>query len=169
MSLTLDANGHAALTLTSNTGVTGELVIEFPGGTPTDIGMLQVYRGPTGNSGGTVVAVATQSVGGYRCMRFDSAGQLQYADCNDLTHARWVLGVTRQAYDAGADVDLHRFAELDDPTWAWDTTLPVYLGHAGVFTQTVPTHPDAAFMLVLGMPLSATKLLVNVGQHFVLS
>lgn len=171
MSFELDATGHASLTLASNTGVAGQLVIDFPGGTPTDVGLLQIYRGatgPKGDSGNAAVIVATQALGGYRCLRFDAASSLQYADSNDLTHARKIMGVTKQAYNSGDNVELVRFGELVDAGWAWNTTLPVYLGHNGVFTQTVPTFPDAAFLLVLGMPLSATKLLINIREPLAL-
>ena len=125
-------------------------------------------KGDKGDSAVGFFVTATAAVGGYRCMYLDSSDHLAYADSATLSHARRIVGVTGQAYSIGDAVELLRSGELTDGTWSWNTSLPVYLGHNGVFTQVVPVSPDAAFMLVLGMPISATKLLINLREPFAL-
>lgn len=121
-------------------------------------------KGDKGEPGGTLIErPAAIDISGHRMVVLDGQGGATYASNADQTHANRIVGMTAHAAVAGAPVALAIYGEITEPSWSWDTTKPVYLGVDGLLTQVVPEFPDAKFSVVVGFPISATTLFINIG------
>jgi hypothetical protein len=69
-----------------------------------------------------------------------------------------LIGMTLSAAVAGDTVSVQRYGVIEEPSWSWTPGLPVYLGHAGVPTQSLPG--DAVISQVVGIPTTPTRLFV---------
>ncbi len=125
-------------------------------------------RGPIGPSGGNAVtAVAAVALGGHRIVLLNADGEADYARADEITHASIVLGMTSHAAAEGADVDVIRIGELEEVSWSWTLNQPVYLGLDGVPVQSLPYN--AAFSLVIGFPITPTRLFISIREPIILS
>lgn len=121
---------------------------------------LQGPAGPPGADGdGAITLLASGALGGHRLVAADGAGGVTYASCDDPTDLPAVLGMTLHAATDGAAIALRRVGEVEESSWSWTPGQPVYLGLAGVPTQTLP--PTALFGLIVGIPTSPTTLFMT--------
>jgi hypothetical protein len=81
-----------------------------------------------------------------------------YADNSTLATAL-IVGVTTGAASSGAVATVQTSGEMTEVSWTWDISKPVYLGSAGLLTQTVPA---AGVIVEIGKPTAATKLLIQI-------
>lgn len=115
-------------------------------------------QGPAGPSGGaSFQLIASGAIGGHRVVISDGAGNASYADSSNVSHAGKVAGISLGAVSSGASVNVASSGEIVEPTWGWGAGL-VYLGVNGVLTQTAPT---SGFLQVIGVALSATRIVVS--------
>lgn len=124
-----------------------ELGIQGPPGPP----------GPIGPAGGTAIITrpTATAIGGHRVVVQDADGTVSYADHTTPEHADMALGLTIEAADAGAGIQILVGGETVEPSWAWDVTRPIYLGATGLLTQTPPT---TGFLQQVAIPLAADRL-----------
>lgn len=114
--------------------------------------------GPSGESALQKVAAAPLS--GHRLVVSIDGATVDYADCRALANRSNTLGMTLGAADAGTPVDIQRSGEVVFEGWAWSIG-PVFLGHDGQLTQSLPQ--DAAFSLVVGFAMSPTAVFLDMG------
>lgn len=129
----------------------------------TPITVAMAARGPAGPTGpqgppGTIgiELVADIPLGGHRLIATDGNDGVRYADCTQTEDAHALIGMTLTAVIAGDTVSVQRYGVIEESSWNWTPGLPVYLGHAGVPTQTLPG--DAVFAQVVGFPTTPTRL-----------
>lgn len=116
--------------------------------------------GPPGASGGTqTVTVGASPLSGHTAVAVDASGLLIYADSSNPAHRLAVLGVIGQAYSAGTEAQVQTGFVLEHSGWTW-TAGPVFVGLGGALVQTVPG--SAVFCQVVGLALSATRILIDV-------
>ena len=131
------------------------------------IATLSVGQGPSGpagaSAGSSIQKTAAVALSGHRVVLLNSSGQVSYATNLVLANASRVLGVTNGAVSAGALATVVRQGEMVEPSWAWTLDEHIYLGAGGVLTQTAPASP-AKFLLVVGFPISATSMFVQIGN-----
>lgn len=121
-------------------------------------------RGPQGPAGPTaedISRVALGSISGHRMVMLDALERASYADASTLEHASRVVGVTIAAAAGGASVTIRTRGELDEPSFSFTAGLPLFLGSAGVLTQ---TPPSSGFVLIVGFAITATKIFVAIQQ-----
>ncbi|MFZ5959861.1 hypothetical protein ACOXVJ_20360 [Pseudomonas knackmussii] len=118
----------------------------------------QGIPGPAGGS--ALQKVAAVALSGHRLVFSTDGVAVDYADCGALANRNNTLGMTLGAADAGALVNVQRSGEVVFEGWAWSSG-PVFLGHAGQVTQSLPQ--DAAFSLVVGFAMNATTLFLDMG------
>lgn len=124
-------------------------------------------QGPIGPAGGSALpVVAGVALGGHRLVVLNASGQAIYADCTQPAHAGKVLGLTLGAIAAGDNGDVLRSGEVVEPSWNWTLDQAVFLGSNGLLTQ---TQPLTGFSLIVGFPVSATKLFVSLREPLILS
>jgi hypothetical protein len=128
--------------------------------TPPPVAITAGLQGPAGPPGadgdGAITLLASGALGGHRLVAADGAGGVTYASCDDPTDLPAVLGMTLHAATDGAAIAIRRVGEVEESSWTWTPGLPVYLGLAGVPTQTLP--PAALFGLIVGIPTTPTTL-----------
>lgn len=140
-----------------------QLVVHEPGATE----LLQLAEqgppgppGPAGAPGGALLVVtAGATLSGHMAVAYDSTGALVPASADDAAQLLRLVGITTGAVGAGLPATVQRQDVLDHAGWAFTPGQPVYLGLAGALVQAVP--PGAAFIQVLGLALTPTRLLVG--------
>ena len=126
--------------------------------------------GPKGEPGGTELShIAATSISGHHAVLLNTDGQVEYATNTVPSHSRKVAGVSSNAAASGDTVSIVAYGKMEEPSWNWDITKPVYLGDSGVLTQVTPSYPDAQFVLIIGFPLSSTRLFINPGISITLT
>ena len=136
---------------------------------PEPIIVTMAEQGPPGPVGsGEYILTAGMDVGGHKGVYQDTDGFVRYASADDLSHASLVLGISVSAASTGDNVRVIRVGDVTEPSWNWVGRSPVYLGIDGVLTQVQPSKPGSQFTLVIGIPISQTRLFVDVSQPIVL-
>lgn len=106
----------------------------------------------------TFIGVANVSLGGHRVVVvFDSS--IDYADKDNPSHTQIVSGITTSAVNIGEDVLVTISGDVEEVSWTWELNKPIFLGNNGLMTQTVPS---TGFLLQIGYPVSATKMIVDI-------
>jgi len=145
---------------------------EMPGASDTHVSVAAIQGpagppGPSGTGSGAgspdLSLVAGQTLSGHRAVTMDATGRVVYANASVPIHANRVLGLTTQAADLGAAVNVAAHREVVEPSWNWDVAKPVFLSFNGLLTQVTPSAPSSVFSLTVGFPTSPTSLFVNVG------
>ena len=97
--------------------------------------------GPPGPAGSAeavpIIVAAGEDIGGHRAVTFDALGQAILADHRTLI-AGAALAVSTQAAEEGAEIAVQASGVLEEPGWNW-VPGPIYVGQAGVLTQSPPT------------------------------
>ena len=123
-------------------------------------------QGPVGPAGSTSVRVsAGAAIGGHRVVTLDEQGKAVYASPALMRDANRILGLTTHAAVTGADVDVLRDGDATEPSWSWDLNKPIYLGQDGTLVQQVA--PESVFTLIVGFPISATKMYFSIGTSII--
>ncbi len=132
--------------------------------TPASVGL----QGPPGAAGDMVLTdyLAGEPLGGDRVVIVGDDGKLYYADNTNLSHLFRILGITTGAADLNAQANVRTGGIMNEPTWDWDLYQFIYLGTNGLLTQIVPT---TGFLIVIGYPISSTKIMVDIKIPLVLA
>lgn len=125
---------------------------------------IQGNKGEKGETGGSLIErVAGIDISGHRFVSLDEQGRAVYASNTNLADATRLVGLTTNAAVEGDVVALQIYDDITEPSWNWELNKPLYLGADGHLTQVQPTFPSAKFMVVVGFPISATKIFINIG------
>ena len=110
--------------------------------------------------------VAGEVLSALRVVKGSSNGRLWYCSSVVVGDSGLVIGITTtSASAAGATVSYMKDGEMTDSSWNWDTTKPIYCGTDGALTQTVPT---SGFRQVVAVPLSPTKISIQIKEPIIL-
>ena len=123
-------------------------------------------KGDAGDSNTIVTMVAGSALGGHRIVAQSPIANdtVIYADASNSAHANLVFGMTLNAASEGGNIDVAVTGEFSEPSWTWSLGQPIFLGLNGTLTQTVPTSSIADFSLVVGFPITPTKMFVNIRE-----
>ena len=83
---------------------------------------------------------------------------VSYASSDDDNSAYTTIGITRTA---GTTVTVVKTGELVDPSFSFTANEPLFLNTNGFFSH---TPPSSGFILQVGVALSTTKMLVDIGE-----
>lgn len=123
---------------------------------------LQGPIGPTGPAGGaagsSIIYTAGTSVNGHRAVVM-SGGKVIHADNTTASHYNQVLGVSLGAAVLDDPVEVQLWGDITEPSWSWTAGQSIFVGAAGVLTQTVPT---SGFQQIVGFALTTTSMRVDV-------
>ena len=119
--------------------------------------------GPAGSSSVRVKAGA--DIGGHRVVTLDEQGRAVYASPALMRDVNRVLGLTMHAAVTDADIDVLRDGDAVEPSWSWDLSKPIYLGQDGTLVQQIA--PESTFTLIVGFPISATKMYFSIGTSII--
>jgi len=133
--------------------------------------LTEAVQGPTGPPGPTGTGyestfVAGIDLSGHRAVVFNDVGKLVYADASSPSQGHAVVGITTNAALTDDNVTVKTYGDFEELSWNWTINLPIYLGNNGVLTQ---TQQPGAFVLVMGVAISQTKMFVNIRQPIFLA
>lgn len=124
-------------------------------------GIIPGPRGADGLPGGSTLSYpAGEILSGHRMVVLND-GELFYADRTITVHAKKILGMTVGATTLGELAGVQTGGEITEPSWSWTLDVPVWLGVNGLLTQVIPT---VGFSLIVGFPISSTKLLIRISE-----
>jgi hypothetical protein len=112
-----------------------------------------------------ITKTANSNLSGHRVVMVVGDELVDYADKEVVTNSNKVLGITLNASSQGDVINVQTGGELEEPTWNWNLNTPIYLGNSGYLTQVIPT---AGFILQVAIPVSSTKINVNIKQPIIL-
>jgi len=112
-----------------------------------------------------ISGVAGTNLSGHRVVIKDNDGKIYYADKDTPTHLWKVLGITFASALLGNTVNIEAFGRVVETSWAWVMGVPIFCGNNGILTQ---SPPSSGFSLILGTPMSATEMFVNIKQAIML-
>lgn len=141
--------------------------------TPT---VIEVFRGPAGaqgpqgpqgpqglEGGASEQRTASEDLGGHRIVRSTGNDTVGYASSANAAHGDDTQGMTTGAAASGASVDVQRIGSVVFSGWNWTQGEPVYLGAAGVPTQTPPSPENGdAFSQVIGHAEAPTVIFLSI-------
>lgn len=115
---------------------------------------------PKGHDGASSFRVLINApIGGQRVVYIDHNGDVQYASNDLVMSMNTVFGMTTEAAVAGSTINILKIGFVEEPSWSFTLGQPVFLGMNGTITQTPPTN--TAFSLIVGFPVTPTKLFVS--------
>jgi hypothetical protein len=83
---------------------------------------------------------------------------VSYSSSDDDNSSYTTIGITRTA---GTTVIVVKTGEIVDPSFSFTVNEPLFLNTNGFFSHTAPS---TGFILQVGVALSATKMLVDIGE-----
>lgn len=117
--------------------------------------------GPTGAPGAAGDSsksyVAAVSMSGHVAVILNELGQIEPAECRQISHALNIVGITTNAVSALSSTAVTIFGGVTNIGWNFSVG-PVYLGLNGQLTQLLPT--ERVFTKILGFATSQT--IINV-------
>ncbi len=114
--------------------------------------------GPPGDSINYINILAGHALSGHRVVCTNDLGLAVYADNTIAYTADRILGITTSASLHGTIAEVQIVGVLEEPSWAWDITIPLYVGTSGFITQTVPA---TGYLYPIGFAMSPTKIFIN--------
>ena len=123
----------------------------------------QGMPGPPG-SAPTITPAAAIALGGHRVIVLNGDGEAIYADHSIVAHAGRAIGITTGAAEEGELVTVQTGGDITEPSWTWDTELPIFLSTNGQLTQTAP---NTGFTQQIAVPVTATRILIDLQTPFI--
>lgn len=117
--------------------------------------------GPAGPAGGSEVRPASGAIGGQRMLIGNADGSVSYADASNMAHLGKVLGISENAANDGDNVTVIVLGYTEFNGWAWNTSLPIYLGTNGLLTQTPAV---SGFSQIVAMAETATRIYIRLRE-----
>jgi hypothetical protein len=129
-----------------------------------ELAFVQGLRGPPGPPGPDANALLLLSSGPLSALRVVRALDGEHvvaASALVRADAHGIIGVTRTSAGAAEEpVFVVGLGELEDAAWSFLPQRPVFVGATGELTQTL--DPSWAFVIAVGVAMSATKVWVRV-------
>lgn len=147
--LLVDAPDHVVVKVAAQQGPSGPPGVQGP-------------EGPVGVPGGRLRKAASGPIPGSTVVRTraDDGNYVELASAARREDAYPVVGIAvTSAADAGEEVQIVGFGEIEDPSWSWTPSRNVFLGLDGRLTQTL--DPSWAFVRVVGVAATPTKMVVG--------
>jgi len=116
---------------------------------------------PTGTVSNSAIFEAGQTISALRVIRISALGKAIYASSAVALDISTAIGVSITSAITGNNVMIVTNGEIEDLTWNWIPSAPIFLGVDGVLTQTPPT---SGFLQIVGNAETSTKMKVNIQQ-----
>lgn len=88
----------------------------------------------------------------------------QIADSSNLAHRLKVIGISTAAALTGFNIVVQFQGLIINPTWSWTAGQKIYINNAGLSSAS----PSAGWSMSIGRAMGATKILIDLGQPFLL-
>jgi len=123
--------------------------------TPTVNVTLPGPAGPAGAGTAEITILAGATLSGHRAVKELSDGTVVYASKDTLGDRHAPIWLTLGAAASGTPVTVQTYGEVTEPSWAWTSGQPIWLGANGLLTQVIPS---TGFVLQVASALEPTVL-----------
>lgn len=133
---------------------------------PVGVPGVKGDKGDTGASGAlsSYSYIAGEALGGHRGIVIDN-NIAYHADNTNLNHINKPIGISSNSSSLGGNVTVVFFGELEEVSWNWDITKPIFIGTNGLLTQ-IPTI--SGFSCIIATPITTTKIFIEKQEIFIL-
>ncbi len=133
--------------LPSNSGDNGDILSTDGSGNTSWVTSTSSYEYTYGTAGADLSAK--------KAVISDSSGII-YADSSEISHMGRIMGITDASVINGEQVKIITSGLIENNTWSWDLTKPIFLSEDGELTQ---TPPSTGFIQIIAKVFSATKII----------
>ena len=115
--------------------------------------------------GETIVREAGENLSALRAVRHNSLNRMVYSDSLDLSQINKCVGITSTAANTGNNVTVVTFGPMEDASWNWDTSKPIFFDGNGNLVQ---TPSSTGFSQIIATPISGQKIWIRIIQALAL-
>jgi hypothetical protein len=115
---------------------------------------------PGVNSGMVIEHFVAYPMSGHRIVVLNENEEAEYASSANPFHANKIIGMTIHAAING-EIGIQTGGELTEPSWNWTLDIPIWLGVDGLLTQ---VQPVSGFSLIIGFPITQTKMFIGIRE-----
>ena len=130
-----------------------------------------IARGAQGVPGVSEESSIFDAVAGETIQQYDPVyvenGLVYKAFANDTVHARDFAGLAINDGILGEAIQVICDGEIENLGWSWLPRSKVYLSETATLTQTPVPQINSNFHLVVGEPISATRMIVRISDPIV--
>jgi len=112
-----------------------------------------------------IILDAGENISALRVITVNEDGEGIYADSNTVTHANLIAGISYTAGLEGESIKVIHQGKVQDSSFSFDMTKPIFLGTNGVLIQTPPTSGIA---VIIGSPIATDALILRIQGSIVL-
>ncbi len=110
--------------------------------------------------------VAGETIGSHKIVKLGDDSKVYYADCRNLSDVERILGMTLNSANANGSVNILLFGKLQDSSFNFDTSKPIYLGKNGNIVQDIDN--ESVFIQRLGRVLKNNEILIDLDEPIIL-
>jgi len=110
--------------------------------------------------------VAGETIGSHKVVKLGDDGKVYYADCRNLPDVERILGMTLNSANTNGSVNILLFGKLQDSSFNFDTSKPIYLGKNGAIVQDIDS--ESVFIQRLGRVLKNNEILIDLDEPIIL-
>jgi len=110
--------------------------------------------------------VAGETIGSHKVVKLEDDGKVYYADCRNLPDVERILGITLNSANTNGSVNVLLFGKLQDSSFNFDTSKPIYLGKNGTVVQDIDS--ESVFIQRLGRVLKNNEILIDLDEPIIL-
>ena len=110
--------------------------------------------------------VAGETIGSHKIVKLGDNGKVYYADCRNLSDVERILGMTLNSANTNGSVNILLFGKLQDSSFNFDTSKPIYLGKNGTIVQDIDS--ESVFIQRLGRVLKNDEILIDLDEPIIL-
>jgi len=110
--------------------------------------------------------VAGETIGSHKIVKLGDDSKVYYADCRSLPDVERILGMTLNSANANGSVNILLFGKLQDSSFNFDTSKPIYLGKNGNIVQDIDN--ESVFIQRLGRVLKNNEILIDLDEPIIL-
>lgn len=127
--------------------------------------MPSAFRIPATTAQSEIIqCTAGEAISAYNVVAFGPVGKVYKADYTVSDYIESVVGISTGAISQNATGPVQISGELENLSWSWTLDAPIYLGSAGVMTQTTPAGANN-YRVEIGFPVTATKMIIKIGDQ----
>ena len=110
--------------------------------------------------------VVGETIGSHKIVKLGDNGKVYYADCRNLSDVERILGMTLNSANTNGSVNILLFGKLQDSSFNFDTSKPIYLGKNGAIVQDIDS--ESVFIQRLGKVLKNNEILIDLDEPIIL-
>ena len=105
--------------------------------------------------------ITGEAISALKVLRNDITNTAFIADSSDTSEQNRIIGISRTAASSGFNIEYIMSGELEDSSWSWDVSKPIFFNTSGTLTQ---TPPISGISTMVAVPITNKKIKVKIDQ-----